>query len=289
MSPFAASAMSPQVRPRNRGRASARDTDRCCLPRCCRTGALYAPRSAFMSRRPRRAWQLWPCQLCALDLVGVNGSRCVSVAGFEIAGARGSARELARGPHSRGRLRGDYTGEDLVAAHRIRHGRDTDRLDGRVLRQHAFDFDGGDVLAAAADHVLLAIDEAKLAAGVARDQVARVKPAARPCCRGRFGVLEVLAKETEPWVRSGAPDEQFARRADGDVAACIVDDATFDLGSARPKHAVPTCRGSRFTRSRPHRRRFPSSPTPNQRKAETLFEQCVMRGLTPAPKPKRTS
>ena len=121
---------------------------------------------------------------------------------------------VARGTVER-QLLGDDAGEYLIAAHRIRRRRRPRRAcTGGCCMQHALDLDRGDVLAAAADDVLLAVDEVQLAVGVAPHDVAGVEPAALPGCRRGLGVLQVFAEEAVARLGAGMPHQQFARLID---------------------------------------------------------------------------
>ena len=72
--------------------------------------------------------------------------------------------------------------------------------------QHRLDLGGGDVLAAAADHVLLAPDEIHQTALVAADHVAGVIPAAAIGFRRYFRPAQITQVEI------GAADQRLARR-----------------------------------------------------------------------------
>src|SRR5262249_6134373 len=99
------------------------------------------------------------------------------------------------------------------------------------------DLDGGDVLAGAPDHVLLAIDEMDGAVGAAPHHVAAVEPAAGPGFGSRFPVLEIFTEEAEPRSAAGAADQQLAGNVGANVRASAVHDAHLDLGR-RPAAAV---------------------------------------------------
>ena len=118
-----------------------------------------------------------------------------------------------------------HAGQHFVAAHRVRHGGHGHGLDQRVLHQHAFDFHGRDVLAAAADHVLLAVDEAQRAVGLAAHDVAGVEPAAFPGLVRRRGVLQVAGEETVARIVAGVAHQQLAGFARGGLDARVGDDA----------------------------------------------------------------
>ena len=91
--------------------------------------------------------------------------------------ARSSSARRARS--SIASLRND-AGEHLIAAQFVGHRGDRGGAHLRVLRQHRLHLDGGDVLAAAPDDVLAAVDETHDARRIARHQVAGVEPAAAP-------------------------------------------------------------------------------------------------------------
>src|SRR3954453_286496 len=71
---------------------------------------------------------------------------------------------------------------------------DGDLRDGRVAEHGVLDLDGGDVLAAGDDHVLLAVGDREVAALVDRAAVAGVEPAALQCLAGGVGVLPVAGE-----------------------------------------------------------------------------------------------
>ena len=97
----------------------------------------------------------------------------------------------------------------------VGRGGDGRALHRRMLVQHALDLDRRDVLAAAPDHVLLAVDEEEAAFGVAPHDVAGVEPAAGPGLLGRGVVLQVAGEEVAARIgaRSRAPAARPACRA----------------------------------------------------------------------------
>ena len=165
------------------------------------------------------------------------------------------------------------------------------RLHRRMLVQHALDLDRRDVLAAAADHVLLAVDEVQVAVGVAPHDVAGVEPAAGPGLVGGRLVLQVAGEEVAPRVgaRSRAPAARRARRrrrrcprrrparistnASAPAEAAGADVARLAVGH----HAG-------------RRRRSRSSPRPRPAESRSAASNGAwFLRSTPAPKPQRTA
>ena len=63
----------------------------------------------------------------------------------------------------------NHAGEHLIAAYLVGYGGDPRRPDQWMFDQHFLDLHRGDVLAAAADHVLLAVHEVQQAVGIEGD------------------------------------------------------------------------------------------------------------------------
>ena len=95
--------------------------------------------------------------------------------------------------------------------------------------EDGLDLDRGDVLAGAADHVLLAVDEVQVAVRIARHDIAGVQPAAVPRFSGRLRILQVLAEKTVeiPDIRAsltpGArPNQCFSLNSWAQLSAVVV-------------------------------------------------------------------
>src|SRR5204862_3298074 len=95
--------------------------------------------------------------------------------------------------------------------------------------QARLDLGGGDVLAGAADDLLLTTDEVEHAVvGLAHD-VPGVEPAAPPRLLRRLGVLEIAREEPVTWTfRTGPAHEQLALDPALDLVVLIVDDARVE-------------------------------------------------------------
>ena len=109
-----------------------------------------------------------------------------------------------------------------------------------MLQQRRLDLGAVDVLAAADDHVLLAVDDVVEAGLVAIAEVAGAEPAAAERRLGGLGIVPVAGDDVRP------ADPDLADLALGDVVAVVVDDA--HVGGRR--RAGRRCRGGRGSRRR---------------------------------------
>src|SRR5436190_2006947 len=117
----------------------------------------------------------------------------------------------------------DLFATDLVARREHRH------LAHRgVCEQHAFHLDAGDVLARAADDVLLAVEKEQAALGVLHHDVAGMQPAAAPRLPGRGLVLEVPREEAAPRIWTFRAYQELAWLAARHVMATFVGDAHLE-------------------------------------------------------------
>src|SRR4029079_17125598 len=91
-------------------------------------------------------------------------------------------------------VHGQHVRLDLLTAQVVRHGDHRDVLYLRVRADHVLDLGRRDVLAAAADDVLLAADEVVEAALVAAGEVAGAEPALDQHLGRRLGLVEVAAE-----------------------------------------------------------------------------------------------
>src|SRR5713226_915864 len=80
---------------------------------------------------------------------------------------------------------------DLFSANLVEAAHDGSSLDPRVLEQHVFDLARVDVLAAADDHVLLAVDEEVVPVLIDVADVARVQPATANRVGSRLRIAEI--------------------------------------------------------------------------------------------------
>src|SRR5207244_12089394 len=104
---------------------------------------------------------------------------------------------------------------------------------------------GRDVLAGAADDVLLAIDEVEHVVDVLAHDVAGVEPAATPRLLGRPLVLEIAGEEAVARPPPPAPaHQQLALRPPRHLAV-------LPVGDPRPEPAEPPAEGARADPARP--------------------------------------
>ena len=93
----------------------------------------------------------------------------------------------------------------------------------RMLVEHLLDLARVDVVAAADDHVLLAVDDEVVAVGIDAADVAGVEPTVRVDRLGRrVGALPVALHDIV------AADGDLAGVARGDIGACLVDEPNLD-------------------------------------------------------------
>ena len=158
----------------------------------------------------------------------------------------------------------------------------------RMLVEHALDLDGRDVLAAAADHVLLAVDEEEVALRVAPHHVAGVEPAAGPgFARGRL-VLQVAGEEVAPRVVARGAHQQFARRVDRRRRGLRRRRAGSRRSPRwRPKQLVPTRRGSRLAITQAAAPVSVMAQASTSGKPKRASKGAWFLRSTPAPKPQR--
>src|SRR5215475_7467252 len=96
--------------------------------------------------------------------------------------------------------------------------------------QHGLDFNRGNVLSGATDHVLLAVDEMEITIHVARDDVAGVQPSTIPGLVGSLRVLQILPEEAVARIGACAPHQELARHSHGGIISTVIDDANLNLG-----------------------------------------------------------
>src|SRR5512145_3407539 len=111
----------------------------------------------------------------------------------------------------------DYAGHDFLVAQRVGNRDDGGLRDRGMAGKRRLDFQGGDVLAGAADDVLQAVDEVQRAVGPATHRVPGVEPAVAPRMLGRRVVLEVTGKEPAPRIGAGVAHEQLTALFDSQV------------------------------------------------------------------------
>ena len=146
--------------------------------------------------------------------------------------------------HVADRLARDDAGQDFLATHVIGNRGTRQLAYQTVLPQHALHLGCRDVLAAAADHVLPAIDKEQIAVRVTSHDIAGVEPAILPCGLRRFKVAEVFGEDSGAWIGTGCPHQQFTGRIVRRLLAGLIDDAVSMNGWARPKQDRPIRRGS---------------------------------------------
>ena len=122
---------------------------------------------------------------------------------------------------------------DLLAHHRVGNADHRDLEHGRVLHERVLDLDAVDVLAAAVDHVLLAVDDLDEAVVVDAGQVAGVQPAVDERLGGLLGLVPVAGDDVL------AADQQLADvRRLVDVDEVELDDRRGEADGLGPLSAV---------------------------------------------------
>ena len=116
----------------------------------------------------------------------------------------------------------DDRGADLLAPLVVGDADHRRFADLRVLVEHLLDLARVDVVAAADDQVLLAVDDVEVAVLVDAGHVAAVEPAAAHRLRGRVGALPVALHDVV------AADHDLADLALGDRVVVLVDDLHLD-------------------------------------------------------------
>ena len=130
-----------------------------------------------------------------------------------------------------------HAGQHFLFAHRVGHGHHGRLVHQRVGEQERLDLGGGNVLARAADDVLAPVHEAQHAAGIARDDVAGVKPAAAPRGLGGLGVVQVTAEEVLARRGRRMAHPHLAGLAVGHLGARFVHHAHLQAGLGAAKGA----------------------------------------------------
>ena len=122
-------------------------------------------------------------------------------------------------------------GADLLAQLGVRHCHDRRLGDGRVLVEHLLDLAGIDVVAAADDQVLLAIDDEEVAVLVDLREVTGVEPAAAHRLGRRVGTLPVALHHVR------ALDDDLPHLALRDLLVVLVEDLHLDVADRRADRA----------------------------------------------------
>ena len=155
---------------------------------------------------------------------------------------RGTAKGASRGTQCVDQVAGleadpvarRHAGHHVVLAELRRDGDHGCGRDVGMGEQHLLDLPGRDVLAAAPDRVLEAVDEPEVAVGLADHAVARVEPEVSPRRDRLLGHLPVAGREGERLV---GPHHELARLAVGDLGVVLVDDARGEAGHDAPHRA----------------------------------------------------
>src|SRR5499427_6904466 len=111
---------------------------------------------------------------------------------------------------------------DFILSKRRTDGKRRCIRDGRVAEQDLLDFEGRDILTAAPDGVLEAIDKPKIAIGLANNSIPCVEPEIAPRLAGLLRSAEISSCEREWIIR---PHHEFAGRFVCNIAVLIVDHA----------------------------------------------------------------
>src|SRR6266446_4081533 len=223
-----------------------------------------------------------------LDLLGTRGRKRVDK---EDPPRRLVVGEPVEAPPHEALCRGHVTADPrhrhhashhFFLAQLVGHGEHRDLADVLVRLQHGFDLGGGDVLARAADDVLLTVHEDQHVVGHPARDVAGVKPAATPRLVGRLRVLEVAVKESVPRTfRSAPPDEQLALGSPRDLLITVVRHAGFEA-TPRPAES-PRVYLARLDAVGVDTSRLRHAPYLDEREAEALLEGLVQLRLDTRP------
>ena len=115
-----------------------------------------------------------------------------------------------------------------------------------MLEEDVLDFARIDVLAAADDHVLLAVDEEEVAVRVDVADVSRVEPPAAEGFRGRVRVPEVADHDVRP------AEADFATLAGSHLVAFVVEDSDLLAAEGSPDRTDLPGSPERVERRRAH-------------------------------------
>jgi hypothetical protein len=182
-----------------------------------------------------------------------------------------------------GRLRGrhlplqHHAGQHLLLAQLVldRHHRRLRHLG--MGEQHRLHLGGGNILAGAADDVLLAVDEVQHAVGSARDDVAGVEPPLPPGRLRRRRIVEI-AREAAPARRCRRMAHQhLAGLAVRHIAVVLVDDPHLDARHGAAEGARAHLSGRDAIGQHTHH--LGHAPQLDQRKTEALLEGRVQLRL----------
>src|SRR5262245_42100499 len=119
----------------------------------------------------------------------------------------------------------DDSRHDFIFSKRRSHRKCRCVRNGRVAEQDLLDFEGGDILATTPDGVFEAIDEPKIAIGLANHPIACVEPEIAPCFAGLLRSTEISGREGEWIIRT---HHEFAGRKVWNVTVLIVDHTGLD-------------------------------------------------------------
>src|SRR5215467_7111410 len=132
---------------------------------------------------------------------------------------------------------GDDAGHHLLFPQFVRYGERSRLSHLRVHSQAFLDFRRRDVLAGAADDVLLPVEEVKHTGLVAGHLVAGMEPATAPGVFSRLFVFEIARKETLARRSRGMPHHQLSGLAVRDVPIVLIDCTGIKPGRGAPARA----------------------------------------------------
>ena len=182
-------------------------------------------------------------------------------------------------------LRRDNTGDHLLAAQVVGHRSDPDLRNGRMLEQHGLHLERRDVLAAPADHVLLAVDKEITAVRPAARNVARVPPATVPAFSRRRLVLEVAREETAAGVRAHRAHKDLAWFPIRHRVAIVVAEPQFDFRRRAPETALTHMPWLVVRTADSAGAGLGHGPSLDQRKPESRLERRMVLGLDVGARP----
>ncbi len=148
-----------------------------------------------------------------------------------------------------------------------------------MLQQHGFHFHRGNVFAAAANHVFLAVDKVQIAIGIAAHHIAGMKPAVGPgLLRGGF-VFQVTGKKAVTGVRPAVTHQQFGVFVHTGILARVIHQFHLNLGLLPAETTGANVAGFMVGDDHCAGARFGHGPGFQQRKTKAFFERLMQAAI----------
>ena len=155
-----------------------------------------------------------------------------------------------------------------------------------MFHQHRFHIHRRDVLARAADDVLLPVHKEDAPLGITTDDVPRVEPAIRPGRVGGCRILVVMREKARARLFPRATDQQFTRLLRRGVVSRIGHNAQRHVRPGTTKRGLANQAVRTVVRDRGGQTGFGHGPSFAQGKAKAFLERRMQFGIDPCAEPK---